>query len=408
MAHNRLEPGVDFPRNDLEFDKMFGTAKACRDYIYSFGAPKESHLLEVETYWPWRIGLEVRMRKDERSEVIRSVCPICNTNTDPWRTGRDYLICRNKLCSYTTTITEGSFFHNKKKNLEQWFRAIWLMISEKGHLSIEDFQVKLGLGSFQTALFWSDSIRSIMAKTKPYKITSKRNYALDLVRLSELNGILNCKSCNNDFLLVAVTNKSRYRNARFELIIDEDFEKIFAFQKSISKEKFAVLIKPIIEISTNFDNLSNHTEKTGEVKNEVMPDFDIDESSENKFAKLMNEFLSSPEDAFYKENVYTNSDDCLGLEITNLSEDVKNVIGKLNSWLKKMPQRGVRKDKLDLYLKVFSFFENCQYPKKYGNGILFYNFMKQALVNSIDTQKINGLKSQYKSRYLDSYKLISR
>ena len=121
----------DYPRTILELERWFATEKQCREYL-------------CRLRWPDGF-----------------VCPCCEAR-EAWTASRGRFICRR--CRYQTSATTGTIFQNTRKPLTLWFRAIWLVTSQKQGVSATSIQQVLGLGSYQTAWTWLHKLRRAMVR----------------------------------------------------------------------------------------------------------------------------------------------------------------------------------------------------------------------------------------------------
>lgn len=131
---------MEYPRNQMEFDKVFITEENCIKYL-------------IDVKWP--SGYR---------------CNICD-NTDYWLLSRRRLKC--KYCSSLITITSNTFFDQSNKPLALWFRAIWWMIAQKHGVSATGLQAILGIGSYKTAWVWLHKLRALMVFPNRDKLTGK-------------------------------------------------------------------------------------------------------------------------------------------------------------------------------------------------------------------------------------------
>jgi transposase-like protein len=120
-----------FPKTLMEFEERFGTEQACRDYLFRMR-------------WP---------------EGFR--CPRCK-HAETYRTGRLQMECRQ--CGYQASVTAGTIFHRSRYPLRLWFRAMWLVASQKTGASALNLQRVLGLGSYRTAWTWLHKLRRAMVR----------------------------------------------------------------------------------------------------------------------------------------------------------------------------------------------------------------------------------------------------
>ena len=109
---------MDFPKNQMEFDKRFLTEQNCLDYL-------------IKIRWP--------------NDYI---CPKCQS-VDYWSLSRNRYFCQK--CHKEVTPISGTIFHKSTKSLTIWFRALWWMVAQKNGVSAKGLQKILGLGSYQTA-----------------------------------------------------------------------------------------------------------------------------------------------------------------------------------------------------------------------------------------------------------------
>lgn len=120
---------MEYPKNQMDFEKMFATEQQCIDFV---------------TYIRWPNGF---------------VCSNCNS-IFYWYKSRGRFTC--KECHFETTVISNTIFHGSRKPLALWFRAIWWMIAQKSGVSAKGLQKILGLGSYQTAWTWLHKFRRLM------------------------------------------------------------------------------------------------------------------------------------------------------------------------------------------------------------------------------------------------------
>lgn len=120
---------MEYPKNQMDFEKMFATEQQCIDFITSIR---------------WPNGF---------------VCSNCNS-IFYWHQSRRRFTC--KKCHFETTVISNTIFHGSRKPLALWFRAIWWMIAQKNGVSAKGLQKILGLGSYQTAWTWLHKFRRLM------------------------------------------------------------------------------------------------------------------------------------------------------------------------------------------------------------------------------------------------------
>lgn len=122
---------ADFPRTQREFEARFGTEEACRAYL-------------VQLRWP---------------EGFR--CPKCG-HAKAWPVRALRFQCA--ACGRQTSVTAGTVLQDTRTPLAQWFRAMWLVASQKTGTSARTLQQLLGLGSYQTAWVWLHKLRRAMVR----------------------------------------------------------------------------------------------------------------------------------------------------------------------------------------------------------------------------------------------------
>jgi transposase-like protein len=79
-----------------------------------------------------------------------------------WTTAQSLVICPN--CQHKTSLTSGTIFHQTRKPLLLWFRAIWYLTEQKSGVSALGLQRALGLGSYHTAWTWLHKLRCAMVR----------------------------------------------------------------------------------------------------------------------------------------------------------------------------------------------------------------------------------------------------
>ena len=127
----------DYPKTILELERRFATDEACRDYL-------------VGLRWPDGF-----------------VCPRCD-GREAWNASRGRFVCR--ACRHQSSVTAGTIFQDTRKPLTLWFRAIWLITSQKNGASAASVQQILGLKSYQTAWTWLHKIRRAMVRPNREKL----------------------------------------------------------------------------------------------------------------------------------------------------------------------------------------------------------------------------------------------
>lgn len=121
----------DYPRSLLEMERRFATEDACREYL---------------TQLRWGQGF---------------LCPACEGKVG-WEDRRRRWTCQS--CRRQTTVTAGTIFEGTHLPLQLWFRAVWLVTSQKSGASALGVKRVLGLGSYETAWLWLHKLRRAMVR----------------------------------------------------------------------------------------------------------------------------------------------------------------------------------------------------------------------------------------------------
>ncbi len=121
----------NYPKNIMEFEKRFSSEQECRKYLF-------------ELRWP--DGFK---------------CPDC-LHEKAWITSRGLYHCAK--CSSETSVTAGTIFHDTRKPLRLWFRAMWFVTNQKHGISALGLQRALSIGSYHTAWEWLYRLRHAMVR----------------------------------------------------------------------------------------------------------------------------------------------------------------------------------------------------------------------------------------------------
>jgi transposase-like protein/ribosomal protein L37AE/L43A len=173
----------DYPRTLDEFEARFATESACRDYL-------------IKLRWP--DGL---------------VCPRCQSK-QIWSTGRGLLACG--ACQYQTSVTAGTIFHDTRKPLQMWFRAIWWVTSQKTGASALGLQRVLGLGSYKTAWTWLHKLRRAMIRPGRERLGGRVEVDETYLGGSE-EGVRGRQTKSKALVVVAVEEKAGKRMGRIRM-----------------------------------------------------------------------------------------------------------------------------------------------------------------------------------------------
>lgn len=121
----------DYPRTLLDLERRFSTEQACREYLFALR---------------WPAGF---------------VCPRCGGRRY-WPMNRGLWLCGD--CRYQASVTAGTIFQDTRLPLVLWFRAIWLVTSQKHGASALGVQRALGFGSYKTAWAMLHKLRRAMVR----------------------------------------------------------------------------------------------------------------------------------------------------------------------------------------------------------------------------------------------------
>jgi len=121
----------DYPKTLLELERRFASEDACREYL-------------TELRWPSGF-----------------VCPACQCAVG-WPDRRYRWTCQG--CRRQSTVTAGTIFEGTHLPLHVWFRAVWLVTTQKSGASALGVQRVLGLGSYKTAWAWLHKLRRAMVR----------------------------------------------------------------------------------------------------------------------------------------------------------------------------------------------------------------------------------------------------
>jgi hypothetical protein len=120
----------DYPKTLMDFDRRFSTEEACRRYLFGLR---------------WPEGF---------------VCPRCAGKTAR-PMSRRLLLCRG--CRYQVSVAVGTIFQDSHVPLTTWFRAMWLVSTQKDGVNALGLQQVLELRSYRTAWALLHKLRRAMA-----------------------------------------------------------------------------------------------------------------------------------------------------------------------------------------------------------------------------------------------------
>lgn len=124
----------------MEFDERFGTEEACRNYLFA---------------QRWPNGF---------------CCPICGHNHG-WVNKQNLIECSS--CHHRTSLIAGTIMQSTRKPLRMWFRAMWLVCTQKTGVSAAGLKRILGLKSMQTSWAWLHKLRKAMVRASREKLSSR-------------------------------------------------------------------------------------------------------------------------------------------------------------------------------------------------------------------------------------------
>jgi len=190
-----LQVPADFPKTELEFEERFSTEEACLEFL-------------ARLRWPEGF-----------------VCPDCGSQ-DGWQ-----LKCRALFecaaCHHQTSVTAGTVFHRTHKPLRLWFRAMFLITTQKLGLSAKNFMRLMGLTSYQTAWTWLHKLRRAMVRSDRPKLEGR--VEVDEAFVGGVREGESGRGSSNPLVMVAVevlddaaseTKKARLGRVRMEIVED--------------------------------------------------------------------------------------------------------------------------------------------------------------------------------------------
>lgn len=127
-----------YPKTLAELEDQFATDAACGEYLFRLR---------------WPEGF---------------VCPRCGGRKG-WFMKRGLVKCAT--CEYQVSVKAGTIFDRSRLPLTMWFRAIWLVTSQKNGANAKGLQRVLGLGSYETAWTWLHKLRRAMVKPGRDRLT---------------------------------------------------------------------------------------------------------------------------------------------------------------------------------------------------------------------------------------------
>jgi len=121
----------DYPHTLMEFESMFSSEEACRNYLFKLR-------------WPEGFA-----------------CPRCQGRR-AWAMEQGRWLCAK--CRHQASVTANTIFQDTHLSLRLWFRAMWYVTSQKNGASALGVQRVLGLGSYRTAWTLMQKLRRAMVR----------------------------------------------------------------------------------------------------------------------------------------------------------------------------------------------------------------------------------------------------
>ncbi|MBI4403072.1 MAG: IS1595 family transposase [Deltaproteobacteria bacterium] len=170
---------MDYPVNQLEFEKRFATDDACKDYLFKLRFPN---------------GF---------------ICPLCS-NPGFWKQSRDRVTCNR--CLHEFSPLSGTLFHKSHLPLTLWFRATWWITNQKQGVNALGLQRALGLGSYRTSWMLLQKLRGAMVR--PNRDLLRGDVEVDEIWLGGMGTI---KEVYNKRLILTCVEKNGDRIGRIRM-----------------------------------------------------------------------------------------------------------------------------------------------------------------------------------------------
>ena len=286
-----------YPSTVLEFERLFSSEKACLEYL-------------IQIRWPNGF-----------------CCPRCN-HSKAWITKRGLYRC--KLCDTQTSVTAGTIFHDRRKPLMLWFRAIWYVVNQKNGVSALGLKRILGLGSYHTAWTWLHKLRCAMVRPGRDRLSGVVETDETYIGGSK-SGKRGRGAQGKSLVLVAVEDKgNHFGRIRLFRIADASGDSII----------------PVVQES-------------------IAPGSIVRTDGWKGYLKL-------PSKGY--QHIIARQGADVGVNLLPLASQVS---GLLKSWLQGTHQGAVLPSHLDYYLDEFTFRFNRRTSK--SRGKLFYRLLQQAV-----------------------------
>ena len=289
----------EYPATLLEFERRFRTEEACREYL-------------TRLRWP---------------EGFR--CPRCKSGHSWLNARRGLLECAG--CHYQVSPTAGTIFDRTRLPLTLWFRAVWLVTSQKGGVSALGLQRQLGMKRYETVWTMLHKLRRAMVRPDRDRLSGRVEVDETYVG-GEEEGVRGRGTCTKSLVAVAAEEDGNgVGRIRLAAIHDASGPYLLGFVQQ-SVEPGSVIHTDGWQgygglTANGFRHEVTNISKSGKLSHEVMP-------------------------------------------------RVHLVAALLKRWLLGTHQGAVRPSHLDYYLDEFTFHFNRRTSRSYGK--LFYRLIQHA------------------------------
>jgi ISXO2-like transposase domain/Transposase zinc-ribbon domain len=128
----KLEGMNNFPQNLMEFEEQFATEMACVKYVRSLKWPNGFCCAACQGTKSWPL-------KNRRVEECAD-------------------------CGHQESVTAGTLFHQTRKPLRLWFRAVTLWVTSKRSMSAKELSRQLDI-HYETAWHWCHRLRAAVGES---------------------------------------------------------------------------------------------------------------------------------------------------------------------------------------------------------------------------------------------------
>lgn len=236
------------------------------------------------------------------------------------------------VCHHQTSVIAGTIFEGTRKPLTMWFRAMWLVTSEKTGVSALGLQRQLGLGSYETAWSWLHKLRRAMVRPGRDRLSGVVEVDETFVGGEEV-GTYGRETATKSLVAVAAEERGRgIGRIRLRRISDASADSLEPFIEDVVEQGSVVHTDGwlgYIRVETlGYIHRVSNLKRSGRRAHEEMP-------------------------------------------------RVHRVASLLKRWLLGTHQGAVRPEQLDYYLDEFTFRFNRR--RSGGRGKLFYRLVQQAV-----------------------------